>query len=160
MHNVSLGKIFYKYFAFLNIVRTTIYSAGFQVSRNKDGSTPLGFTSLLRHIPTESFDITTRQGLPRYLLAANMPLRLQLRWFSVLCLLRGKIRQALLNLERPCISHHPWHPWQANVFYVRLERITFNYSEYTEYNRLHFLYRLKSYVFSVFFLINYSWLYI
>jgi len=48
-HGVSLGKIFYKYFAFLNIIRTTIYSAGFQVSRNKD-STPLGFTSLLRHI--------------------------------------------------------------------------------------------------------------
>jgi len=82
MHGVSFGKIVYKYFlqihfAFLYIVRTTIF--GFRVSRNKDGSTLPDFTPLLRRIPTESFDITTRQGLPGYLLAANMPLQLQLR---------------------------------------------------------------------------------
>jgi len=65
-------------------VCTTIFD-GFRVSRNKDGSTLPDFTPLLYRIPTESFDITTRQGLPGYLLAANMPLQLQLRWFSALC---------------------------------------------------------------------------
>lgn len=91
MHSVSLGKILYKYFAFLYIVRTTIF--GFRVSRNKDGSTLPGFTPLLRRIPTESFDITTRRGLPGYLLAANIPLQLQLRWFSALCLLAEALWQ-------------------------------------------------------------------
>lgn len=138
MHNVSLGKIFQdKYFAFLNIVRTTIYSTDFRVSRNKDGSTTLGFASLLRHIPTESFDITTRQGLPGYLLAANMPLQLQLRWFSVLCLLKlrgnGKARQALLNLERPCISYRSWKflTGLCNVFYTHTHtlNVIFVYDE-------------------------------
>jgi len=133
MHGVSRKNVLQIFRIFEYCTYDNIFS--FQVSRNKDGSTPLGFASLLRHIPTESFDITTRQGLPGYLLAANIPLQLQLRWFSVLCLLKlhgnGKTRQALLNLERPCAFRSAvLDRFMQRFLYTYVLNVIFDYSEH------------------------------
>lgn len=131
---MSHGKIFYKYFAFLYIVRMTIF--GFQVSRNKDGSTLPGFTPLLRHIPTESFDIMTRQGLPEYLLAANMTLQLQLRWFLALYLLVEALRQwqgsvSVIKPRRTMQGIVRGSLWQTLLSYI-----IFDYTVRNEYDHI------------------------
>lgn len=132
MHSVSHRKIFYKYFTFLYIVRMTIF--GFRVSRNKDGSTLPGFTPLLRHIPTESFDIMTRQGLSEYLLAANMTLQLQLRWFLALCLL-----EALRQWQGSVSVIKPRRTMQGicdSLWQTPLSYIIFDYTVRNEYDHI------------------------